>query len=213
MRGASVGTCASASSSAACVPKDGPDLSQAYFCMGVVRLMLWLMLPLMLPLVVSLGVPQHELLMPEGQSKPTKLKEEPEAEPPIPLMSLAQINRYYETGTPSNNLSGHTPAGLVVHMQDNTEEYGPGHMFQPGTFQFQEFWPTSIVSVRMPGLYTYDCGLIVNPDAAAVMCSSDHDASSWNFGCKQANLFPPDKLEAMLNSSLQKQQNGRPKFE
>ena len=127
---------------------------------------------------------------------------------PIPLMSLAQINRYYETGIPSNRLSGRKPAGLVVHTQDGTEQYGFGRVFQPGDVQFQNFWPTSIVTVQMPGLYTYDCGLIVNPDAATVMCSADHDASSWNFGCKQAGLFPPDQLEAMLNSSLRKEQSG-----
>ena len=127
---------------------------------------------------------------------------------PIPLMSLAAINRYYETGMPSNDLSGSKPAGLVVHMQDGTEQYGSGRVFQPGDVQFQEFWPASIVTVQMPGLYTYECGLIVNPEAATVMCSSDHDMSSWNFGCKQAGLFPPDQLEAMLNSSLHKQQSG-----
>ena len=161
-------------------------------------------------------VPHHEQpLVTEARS--AELMDKPNAEPnaktsSIALMSLAQINRFYETGMPSNNLSGHKPAGLVVHMQDGTEQYGSGRVFQPGDRQFQEFWPTSIVSVQMPGLYTYDCGLIVNPDAATVICSADHDASSWNFGCNQAGLFPPEELEAMLNSSLQKEQNGRDKF-
>lgn len=155
-----------------------------------------------------------------AEPRSAKLMDEPNAnaEPkhkaktgPIPLMSLDQINRYYETGMPSNSLSDPKPAGLVVHMQDGTEQYGWGEprVFQPGDDQFQEFWPTSIVTVQMPGLYTYECGLIVNPEAATVMCSADHDASSWDFGCKQDGLFPPDQLEAMLNSSLQKQQSGQ----
>ena len=161
-------------------------------------------------------VPHDEQpLVAEPRSAKLRGKPNAHAEPkrkaktgPIPLMSLATINRYYETGMPSNNLSGSKPAGLVVHMQDGTEQYGSGRVFQPGDVQFQEFWPASIVTVQMPGLYTYECGLIVNPDAATFMCSSDHDMSSWNFGCKQAGLFPPDKLEAMLNSSLHKQQSG-----
>ena len=54
---------------------------------------------------------------------------------------------------------------------------------------------------NMPGLYTDECGVIVNPRAVKVLCSGPNDISSWNFGCKQRDLYPPDKLEAMLNIS------------
>ena len=87
-------------------------------------------------------------------------------------LSLKEINRIYETGTPSNIVRR---AGLVVHMKDDTEQFGPGGLVHPGGRQFQEFWATSIVNKNMPGLYKDSCGVIIAPQAVDVMCSFPKD--------------------------------------
>ena len=120
-------------------------------------------------------------------------------------LSLKEINRIYETGAPSNIVRR---AGLVVHMKDDTEQFGPGGLVHPGGRQFQEFWATSIVNKNMPGLYKDSCGVIIAPQAVDVMCSFPKDYTSWNVGCEKDFLFKPDKLEAMLNRSLELQKAG-----
>jgi len=125
-------------------------------------------------------------------------------------LSLKEINRIYESGAPSNNIR---QAGLVIHMKDDTEEFGPGGLVHPGDRQFQEFWATSIVNKNMPGMYKDSCGLIIAPQAADVMCSFYQDYTSWNNGCKPDYLFKPDKLEEMLNISLALQKGGAAGFD
>ena len=108
-----------------------------------------------------------------------------------PPLSLTEINKIYEHGRPSNKVSGPGAAGLLVHMYDLTERLGAGQMFQPGGAQFQAFWATSIVNRNIPGLYEpptgggpcNGVGIIVNPFAAKVLCSSAWDFTSWNSGC------------------------------
>ena len=91
---------------------------------------------------IGLAPLRQESLLPEA---PTTRLSTSKAKP-MPPMSLTRINEYYKIGHPSNNLSGHRPAGLVVHMKDATESYGTGHLYQPGDNQFQKFWATSIVN-------------------------------------------------------------------
>ena len=125
-------------------------------------------------------------------------------------LTLKELNRMYELGHPSNNVR---QAGLVVHMKDDTEEYGAGRLFRPGDRQFQTFWATSIVNKNMPGMYKDSCGIIIAPKAVELMCSFYQDYTSWNVGCKPEYLFKPDKLEAMLNRSLALQKGGAAVFE
>jgi hypothetical protein len=125
-------------------------------------------------------------------------------------LSLKEINRIYEDGAPSNVIR---QAGLVIHMKDDTEEFGPGGLVHPGDRQFQEFWATSIVNKNMPGMYKDSCGIIIAPQAADVMCSFYQDYTSWNVGCKPDYVFKPDKLEVMLNRSLALQKGGAAGFD
>ena len=128
----------------------------------------------------------------------------------VKALTLKEINRMYEYGVPSNNLR---QAGLLIHMKDDTEEFGPGGLVHPGDRQFQQFWATSVVNKNMPGMYKDSCGLIIAPPAANVMCSYYQDYTSWNNGCKPDYLFKPDKLEEMMNRSLALQKGGAPGFE
>ena len=132
-----------------------------------------------------------------------------------PPLTLAEINKVYENGRPSNKLSaGPDSAGLAVHMYDLTERHGTGQMYEPGDHQFQDFWATSIVNRNMPGTYIpptgggpcNGVGIVVNPRAATVLCSCAWDFTSWNSGCSaSSDLDKPDQREAMLNVSKDKQ--------
>jgi len=51
-------------------------------------------------------------------------------------LSLKEINRIYESGAPSNNIR---QAGLVIHMKDDTEEFGPGGLVHPETGSSRSF--------------------------------------------------------------------------
>jgi len=155
----------------------------------------------------ALASQRQPTLAPEALSKA-----KPDKSPPL---SLDEINKVYDNGHPSNKLSaGPESAGLVVHMYDLTERVGTGQMYEPGDAQFQEFWATSVVNRNMPGTYEpptgggpcNGVGILINPKAAKVLCSCAWDFTSWNSGCSASNdLYPPDKLEAMLNVSSQKQ--------
>merc|ERR1719424_2391659 len=155
----------------------------------------------------ALASQRQPTLAPEALSKA-----KPGKSPPL---SLDQINKVYDNGHPSNKVSaGPGSAGLVVHMYDLTERVGTGQMYQPGDAQFQKFWATSIVNRNMPGTYEpptgggpcNGVGILINPEAAKVLCSCAWDFTSWNSGCAaSSDLYTPDKLEAMLNVSSQKQ--------
>lgn len=135
------------------------------------------------------------------------------------LATLDEINKIYEHGHPSNDLSGPSAAGLVIHMHDLTEQ----NKFLPGeSAQWQGpngFWASSVINRKMPGFYMPPTGggpcdgsgVIVNPRTARVLCSAPYDFTSWTAGCTglcaldddkcTSKLYPPSKLEAMLNVS------------
>lgn len=126
------------------------------------------------------------------------------------LITLEEINKIYKNGHPSNHLP---TAGLIVHMHDDTEEYGAGRLFRPGDRQFQKFWATSVVNENMPGLYKNDCGVIINHNFVELLCSFYQDYTSWNAGCDRDFLYEPDRLEEMLNKSLALQKGGAAGFD
>ena len=161
---------------------------------------------------------QHQPLVPEALPATSPTETKPNTKPP--LVTLAEINKIYEHGRPSNHVSGPNAAGLVIHMHDLTEKSGFGQMFVPGdSAQWlgpNGFWATSIINRKMPGLYMPPTGrgpcdgtgIIVNPRTARVLCSSAWDFTSWTSGCTgvggaSSKLYPPDKLEDMLNVSAE----------
>ena len=209
---------------------------------------------------------QQPALLPEALAVTGAGKTKPDSKPR--LATLDEINKIYEEGHPSNDLSGHGAAGLVVHMHDLTEQ----KQFLPGeSAQWQGpngFWASSIINRKMPGFYMPPTGggpcdgsgVIVNPRTARVLCSAPFDFTSWTAGCTglckpgddkvgcscgvsapcsasphpnrdasspplaptltqplilippfsqcTSKLYPPERLEAMLNVSLGLQ--GRP---
>ena len=135
------------------------------------------------------------------------------AKPHASRVTLKQINSWYEGGRPSNRIQS---AGVLIHTRDNTEQQGgPWKLPFPGERQFQNFWATSIVNKDLPGLYSYTCGLVLDPAFANVLCSYHTDFTSWNGGCNRTGLsslswdmpnkqdtpYPPDQLEDMMNMS------------
>ena len=97
--------------------------------------------------------------------------------------SLAQINRLYDTGHPTNNIS---EAGLLIHQHDNTERKGE-NVYTPG-WKFRYHWATSLINRQMPGLYNHECGVILAPNEARVLCSYYADFVSWTEGCSRRGL-------------------------
>lgn len=151
-------------------------------------------------------------LVPEVLAVTGPVTAKPHAKPP--LVTLAEINKIYEHGHPSNHLYGPKAAGLVIHMHDLTEKKN----FLPGeAAQWQGpngFWASSIINRKMPGFYMPPTGggpcdgsgIIVNPRTARVLCASAWDFTSWTSGCAglgatNSKLYPADKLEDMLNVS------------
>jgi len=97
--------------------------------------------------------------------------------------SLADINRLYDTGHPTNNIS---EAGLLIHQHDNTERKGE-NVYTPG-WKFRYHWATSLINRQMPGLYNHECGVILAPNEARVLCSYYADFVSWTEGCSRRGL-------------------------
>ena len=134
-------------------------------------------------------------------------------------VTVAQLNRWYEKGHPSNQVES---AGLLVHAHDNTERVGVGKLAFPSGAQFNQFWATSLVNSEMPALYQYNCGIVLDPKYVQLLCSVYMDFTSWNDGCNRTNLaqllpgntwardtpFPPAMFENMLNASLGLQNGG-----
>lgn len=147
------------------------------------------------------------------------------ARPHASRVTLKQINSWYEGGRPSNRIQS---AGVLIHTRDNTEQQGgPWKLPFPGERQFQNFWATSIVNKDLPGLYSYTCGLVLDPAFANVLCSYHTDFTSWNGGCNRTGLsslswdmpnkqdtpYPPDQLEDMMNASLRLQRPASGNFQ
>lgn len=168
---------------------------------------------------------QQPALVPEALAVTGAGKTKPDDKPR--LATLDEINKIYEDGHPSNDLTGSSAAGLVIHMHDLTEKKN----FLPGeSAQWQGpngFWASSVINRKMPGFYMPPTGggpcdgsgVIVNPRTARVLCSSPNDFTSWTAGCAglckldddkcTSKLYPPERLEAMLNvsSGLQSKPN------
>ena len=136
-------------------------------------------------------------------------------------LSIDDINRFYDDGHPSNDME---KVGLWVHQHDNTEAFGRHLLYMPGDNQFQEFFAGSIINRDLPALYNDECGIIVAPAKAKVLCSFYVDFTSWNTGCETGGLlnifgpdkswsrnnpFPGDELKDMMEVSKMLQGNGR----
>lgn len=156
--------------------------------------------------------------LPSG--RPGALVAEPDAvAKSLSGLTLGAINQMYEDGQPSNDPA---EAGLVVHSHDNTEpdmlrgSSSTSPVYRPGD-EFQEYWATSIVNRRAPGLYNDDCGIILNPAAVSVLCSYYTDIVSWSEGCDKHGLYnmvgglgvdardtpyEPEELKDMLEVSV-----------
>ena len=100
-------------------------------------------------------------------------------------VTVAQLNRWYEKGHPSNRVAS---AGVLVHAHDNTERLGTGNLAQPSGGQFSQFWATSLVNMQMPALYQYNCGIVLDPQYVKLLCSFYMDFTSWTEGCNRTNL-------------------------
>jgi hypothetical protein len=159
-------------------------------------------------------------------------------------LTLANINWLYNNGSPSNDASH---AGLLVHQHDNTEEgrkrvaadtergwawaWAHQAIFKPAGHiplkdkggRIQGYWATSLVNRQLPGLYNSECGVVIAPGAARVLCSFYADFNSWKTGCTrlgrsiQAKVsrprstpYPPDQLSEMMLMSTELQQDRDP---
>ena len=165
-------------------------------------------------------------LLPENQ--PASLRSPPlqlrlrAADPPKQhkpsSVTVAQLNRWYENGHPSNRVES---AGVLVHAHDNTERQGVGNLAHPSGGQFNQFWATSLVNTQMPALYQYNCGIVLDPKYVKLLCSFYMDFTSWSSGCNRTNLaqlrpdlqardttYPPEMFKDMLNTSLGMQKGG-----
>ena len=146
-------------------------------------------------------------------------------------LSLNDVNRLYDTGHPTNNIS---EAGLLIHQHDNTERKDE-NIYTPGR-KFRYHWATSLINRQMPGLYNHECGVILAPAEARVLCSYYADFVSWTEGCSRRGLgqgglrltrrrwidptpvldhevsqprdipYPPEQLAEMMNMSVELQQ-------
>ena len=106
------------------------------------------------------------------------------SEPQPEQLGLAELNRMYREGRPSNNLAA---AGLFVHQHDSSEQWTP--LFDAMAAQEWPHWAGSVVSRSMSGLYNEECGIIVRPEAAKVLCSYYADFTSWNVGCDTEDIL------------------------
>ena len=153
-------------------------------------------------------------------------------------LSLTDVNRLYDTGHPTNNIS---EAGLLIHQHDNTERKDE-NIYTPGR-KFRYHWATSLINRQMPGLYNHECGVILAPSEARVLCSYYADFVSWTEGCSRRGLgqgglrltrrrwidptpvldhevsqprdipYPPEMLADMMNMSVELQQAQLPDYE
>ena len=141
-------------------------------------------------------------------------------------VSLKNLNKWYEDGKASNNV---TQAGLLVHQHDNTEKgWGADAMlYKPGG---KPFFATTMMNKNLKGLYNDECGIIVTPGAASLMCSYYADFMSWDAGCERKGLnaangwhtaqqpsaprgtpYPPKEFKDMMEMSRELQEGkGRP---
>jgi len=157
----------------------------------------------------------------ENHAAPDQLKQSKK-------LGLADINRMYHDGKPSDDVA---KAGLFVHQHDNSDEWD-----KPLFDATWEQWPHmsgSVISRSTSGLYNTECGIMVVPQAAKVLCSYYADFTSWNVGCDTPDIrglgkkldgvslsghqmtkrptrsrnkpYGPDQLEEMLEISLELQ--------
>ena len=141
-------------------------------------------------------------------------------------VSLKNLNKWYEEGKASNNVS---KAGLLVHQHDNTEKgWGADAMlYKPGG---KPFFATTMMNKNLKGLYNAECGIIVTPGASSLMCSYYADFMSWDAGCERKGLnaangwhtaqqpsaprgtpYPPEQFKDMMEMSRELQEGkGRP---
>ena len=141
-------------------------------------------------------------------------------------VSLKNLNKWYEEGKASNNVS---KAGLLVHQHDNTEKgWGADAMlYKPGG---KPFFATTMMNKHLKGLYNDECGIIVTPGASSLMCSYYADFMSWDAGCERKGLnaangwhtaqqpsaprgtpYPPKEFKDMMEMSRELQEGkGRP---
>lgn len=134
-------------------------------------------------------------------------------------LTLSDINRMYRDGRPSNDIA---KAGLFVHQHDNSEKWdSPLYDVREPNWPH---WAGSLVNQNISGLYNAECGAIVVPEAARVLCSYYADFTSWNTGCERIQgdhqmsrrpsrprdqLFDgPGELKEMLEMSLELQEGG-----
>ena len=101
----------------------------------------------------------------------------------VASLSLTDVNWLYDTGHPTNNIS---EAGLLIHQHDNTERKDE-NIYTPGR-KFRYHWATSLINRQMPGLYNHECGVILAPSEARVLCSYYADFVSWTEGCSRRGL-------------------------
>ena len=141
-------------------------------------------------------------------------------------VSLKNLNKWYEEGKASNNVS---KAGLLVHQHDNTEKgWGEdAYIYNPGG---KPFFATTMTNKHLKGLYNDECGIIVTPSASSLMCSYYADFMSWDAGCERKGLnaangwhtaqqpsvprgtpYPPEEFKEMMEMSQELQDGkGRP---
>jgi hypothetical protein len=99
--------------------------------------------------------------------------------------SLRKLNKMYEEGKASNDLA---KAGVLVHQHDNTENgWGDdAFIYKPGNKPW--FATTIINQKKLKGLYNRECGIVIAPKAAKLLCSYYADFMSWNSGCERTGI-------------------------
>ena len=106
------------------------------------------------------------------------------SDPQPKQLGLTELNRMYREGRPSNDIA---TAGLFVHQHDSSEERDTP-LFDARAQEWPH-WAGSVVSRSMGGLYNAECGIIVRPQAAKVLCSYYADFTSWNVGCDTEDIL------------------------
>lgn len=163
--------------------------------------------------------PQQEALVLEAES--SEGASAVEASGHQKLYTLAQLNKLYKEGRPSNDV---TEAGLLVHQHDNTEGVG-AMVYEASNEESKDFFATSIVNMDLSGLYNKECGVVIAPSTAEVLCSYYADMTSWSTGCDTDYLatsgwhdpkavskvretpYPAEELAAMMEMSHELQSN------
>ena len=63
------------------------------------------------------------------------------------------------------------------------------------------YFATTVVNRKLKGLYNRECGIIVTPSAARLLCSFYADFVSWDAGCQQRGLADPYGWHVALRPS------------